>query len=141
MKKSVLILLPILYLWFGVFPSFPINGEVNSIRIEKIQSDQSSRCIDISDVVEINKLLDPIDFFWTSLWPVNSWEESPRYWIILTYIDGSADRYFFSENEWHHGAKTPKNFIDIVKQYTITNKCIRPLTRVTYGVASNRLMT
>ena len=129
MKKIISISLLVLYLWFGVFPSFTVNGKVNSVRVEKIQPDQSSKCVDINDVAEIKKLIDPIAFLWTSLWPVNSWEESPRYWIILNYENGNSDRYFLSENEWRGGANPPKGYFDLVEQYTITSKCSRRVTR------------
>ena len=123
MKKFALIVFLTLYIMFGLFPSFPINGKIKSIKIEKSTPNKSWACLVIKDRSEIEKLIKPIKLIWRNILPLNSWDGFPMYWLTIYYEDGDIDKYFFNKNEWSNGAKTPKEFFKLVTQYSITKSC------------------
>ncbi len=124
--KKVLISLILLgtYLFFGVYPSYHVNGNVNQIILERETPGKPTHIIEINKPEDIRKLVDPIEMLWSSFGSINSWEEFPRYRISLNYEGGEIDTYIFSENEWSSGSSTPTGYIELVEWY-IYNKAMK----------------
>ena len=101
---------------FAGYPSNPMNGDVEVIKIEYWSDivfndgkpNMESRIFTITAKDEIHEFKEQFGIVWNVWWPMNSWEGVPRWMIIIEYKDGRVKKLYVDLDEFDN-AINPKH--------------------------------